>query len=220
MKELFEAMAINAALLFQPAFLVLCALGYVLGSVPFGLVIAKVFCRIDPREAGSGNIGTTNVARLCGLRFGLLTLLCDALKGALPVYLALELLHAVFYAGLVGFFALLGHLYSIFLGFKGGKAVATTVGVFIPLAFLPLLISGLVCLLVIGLSGFVSLGSLALATLLPVCLLLFGPLEALPLSLAAWFLVMLKHRGNIRRLLRGEEKSFLKPRKERQKNKP
>jgi glycerol-3-phosphate acyltransferase PlsY len=210
MNELFESLTVHSDLLSRPLFLVLCFAAYLLGSVPFGLVIAKVFCRVDLRTSGSGNIGTTNVARLCGLHFGIITLFCDAFKGALPVYLALRFFPSVLYASLVGLCAILGHLFSLFLRFKGGKAVATTVGVFLPLALLPLLISGLSCLLVIALSGFVSLGSLVLAAALPVCLWLLGPPEALPLSILVWFLVVFKHRENIRRLMRGEEKTFLR----------
>lgn len=193
-----------------PLFGALCFLAYLLGSIPFGLVIAKGVCGIDPRTAGSGNIGTTNVARLCGLHWGVATLLCDALKGLAPVSLALYLLHSPFFAGFVGLCALLGHLFSVFLRFKGGKAVATTVGVFLPLSFPALLISGLVCLLVIWRSGFVSLGSLTLATLLPVCLFFLGRTELMPLAIIVWLLIFTKHRENIKRLLRGEEKSFLK----------
>ncbi len=164
----------------RPLFVLLCLAAYVLGSVPFGLVIAKVFCGIDPRSAGSGNIGTTNVARLCGLRWGVATLLCDALKGFLPTVLALHWLNSPFYASLTGLCALLGHLFSLFLRFRGGKAVATSVGVFLPLSLWSLLISGLICLLVIWRSGFVSLGSLTLAGLLPLCLLFFGRYDLLP----------------------------------------
>jgi glycerol-3-phosphate acyltransferase PlsY len=191
----------------------LCALAYVLGSVPFGLVIAKVFCGIDPRLDGSRNIGTTNVARLCGLHWGVATLLCDAAKSALPAALALYLLDSHFFAGLAGFFALLGHLFPVFLRFKGGKAVATTVGLFLPLAFFPLLIAGVVCLLIIWHTRYVSLGSLALAALLPLCLPFFGRADLVPLSLAVLLIIVSRHRENIRRLLRGEEKSFMKAKK-------
>jgi glycerol-3-phosphate acyltransferase PlsY len=210
MYELLDSLSVCADVFLNPVFIGLCLTAYLLGSVPFGLVIAITFCGVDPRKAGSGNIGTTNVARLCGLHFGLLTLLADAFKGALPVYFALHYSNSIFYSSVVGFCSLLGHLYSIFLRFRGGKAVATTVGVFFPLAFIPLLISGVVCLVLIWISGFVSLGSLALASLLPVCLFLLGPIEALPLSLIVFFLIVLKHRDNIRRLIHGEEKAFLK----------
>lgn len=188
----------------------LCLLAYLLGSVPFGLVLAKTFCGIDPRTAGSGNIGSTNVARLCGMKWGVLTLVCDALKGLLPVVLALHLDVPPFYASIIALCALLGHLFSVFLHFRGGKAVACTVGVFIPLSFPAIAISGIICLLVIWRSGFVSLGSLVLAAALPVCLLVLGRYELMPLSLCVLALIFYRHRENIRRLLAGQEKSFLK----------
>ena len=108
--------------------LVFCLCAYLLGSIPFGLVIARTFCGIDPRTAGSKNIGTTNVARLCGLHWGVATLVCDAMKGLLPTLLALQFLHSPFHASLVGLCALIGRLYSVFLGFTGGQAGDTTVG--------------------------------------------------------------------------------------------
>ncbi|MDR3074075.1 MAG: glycerol-3-phosphate acyltransferase, partial [Deltaproteobacteria bacterium] len=142
---------------------------YVLGSIPFGLIIAVRCCGLDPRSGGSGNTGATNVARLCGVKWGVLVLVCDALKGLVGVAVALRLdpssaaLHSF-----TAMAAIIGHRYSLFMKFKGGKAVATTVGVFLPLAFWQLLVAGLVCVLVIWRSGFVSLGSLTLVTLLPV----------------------------------------------------
>lgn len=188
----------------------LCLGAYLLGSVPFGLVIAKGLCGVDPRTDGSRNTGSTNVARLCGMRYGLLTLLCDALKGLGPVTLSLYFTGSPLLASAVGLCALVGHLWSIFLRFKGGKAVATTVGVFLPLSFPALAVSGVICLLVIWRSGFVSLGSLTLAALLPVCLAMLGRYELLPLAVTVMLLIFVKHRENIRRLVKGEEKSFLK----------
>ena len=198
--------------LFEPLFLGLCLLAYILGSIPFGLIVAKVFCGIDPRLAGSRNVGATNVSRLCGLPYGLLVLLCDALKGFLPVWISLDRMEPA-WAGFVGLCALLGHLFSLFLRFKGGKAVATTVGVFLALSLPALLVSGLLCLLVIWRSGYVSLGSLVLALSLPVCLSVLGRYEHLPLSLVVMCLIFFKHRENIKRLLSGQEKSFLKSRR-------
>lgn len=206
LKTLFDSLTLGQYL----GYSLLAALAYVLGSVPFGLVIAKSLCGVDPRTAGSGNIGSTNVARLCGFKYGVLTLLCDALKGLVPVSLALALSGSPFIASIVGLCALLGHLYSIFLGFKGGKAVATTVGVFLPLHFPSLIISALICIILIWRSGFVSLGSLALAALIPLCLLIFGRFELLPVGLIVCALIFFKHQENIKRLLRGEEKTFLK----------
>lgn len=183
---------------------------YVIGSVPFGLVFAKTFCGIDPRTAGSGNIGTTNVARLCGKKWGAATLAGDVLKGTLPVFVAMQLSQSDCLWTLTALAAILGHLFSCFLSFKGGKAVATSIGVFIPLAFWQLLIAGIICLLLIWRSGFVSLGSLALVTAVPLLLLLSGRWALLPLALIVLALVFWSHRENIRRLARGEEKTWIK----------
>jgi acyl-phosphate glycerol 3-phosphate acyltransferase len=185
---------------------------YFLGSIPFGLVIAEKCCGLDPRSGGSGNTGATNVARLCGVKWGVAVLVCDALKGLVAVAVAMHLApeaHALH--SLAALAAIIGHRYSVFLSFKGGKAVATTVGVFIPLAFLPLLGAAAVCVLVIWRSGFVSLGSLTLVTLLPLFLGFSGAWEVMPLALCITALVYYTHRENIRRLLRGEEKPWLTP---------
>lgn len=186
------------------------AIAYVMGSIPFGLVFARTFCGVDPRTGGSRNVGATNVARLCGTKWGVATLLCDALKGALPVGIALSFSDSALFHSLTALAALIGHLHSCFLGFKGGKAVATTVGVFIPLAFGQLVLAGIACLLVIWRSGFVSLGSLTLVTALPVFLLLYGKWKLLPLALVVMALVYWSHRENIGRLARGEEKPWQK----------
>lgn len=186
------------------------AITYCIGSVPFGLVFAKTFCHIDPRTAGSGNVGATNVSRLCGTGWGVATLACDLLKGALPVAIIMHYSLSETAWTLTALAAILGHLYSCFLGFKGGKAVATSIGVLIPLAFWQLLAAVILCLLLIWRSGFVSLGSLALVTAMPILLVLSGKFSLLPLSLIILGLVYWSHRENIRRLARGEEKTWIK----------
>lgn len=186
------------------------AVAYVMGSIPFGLLFAKMFCGTDPRTGGSRNVGATNVARLCGTKVGVLTLVCDALKGTIPVAVALSISDSTVFHSLTALAALLGHLYSCFLHFKGGKAVATTVGVFLPLAFWPLVLSGIACIAVIWRSGFVSLGSLTLVTAMPVMLLLGGHWKLVPLALVVMVLVYWSHRENIGRLSRGEEKPWQK----------
>jgi glycerol-3-phosphate acyltransferase PlsY len=155
-------------------------------------------------------VGATNVARLCGTGFGVLTLVCDVLKGVVPVAVAMTFSDSAVFFSLTALAALLGHLYSVFLGFRGGKAVATTLGVFIPLAFTPLLVSALLCALVIWRSGFVSLGSLTLVTALPLMLLITGNFTYIPLALVVMTLVFWSHRENIGRLARGEEKPWQK----------
>ena len=190
-------------------------LAYVLGSVPWGLVIARLFCGIDPRKDGSRSIGATNVSRLCGFKYGVATLVCDLLKGAIPVCVALSS-DSVLFVSIVALAAVLGHVFSCFLRFTGGKAVATSIGVFLPLAFWPLLWSCLACVLVIWRSGYVSAGSLTLVGVLPVALLLLGQSQWIPLALCVAAIVVWKHRENIGRLRRGEEKSWLKKKHEQQ----
>ena len=186
------------------------ALAYVLGSVPWGLVIAKTFCRLDPRESGSRNTGATNVARLCGFGWGVATLACDVCKGALPVWLAFRINPSPVFVSVVGLACVLGHVFSCFMKFKGGKAVATSIGVFMPLAFWQLLAASALCCLIIWRSGFVSLGSLSLVAALVVALAVTGQWMWLPLSLCVLAVVVWKHKENIARLRAGTEKSWLK----------
>lgn len=186
------------------------ALAYVLGSVPWGLVIAKTFCRLDPRESGSRNTGATNVARLCGFGWGVATLACDVCKGALPVWLAVRINPSPVFVSVVGLACVLGHVFSCFMKFKGGKAVATSIGVFMPLAFWQLLAASALCCLIIWRSGFVSLGSLSLVATLVVALAVTGQWVWLPLSLCVLAVVVWKHKENIARLRAGTEKSWLK----------
>ncbi|GFH62968.1 MAG: glycerol-3-phosphate acyltransferase [Candidatus Desulfovibrio kirbyi] len=186
------------------------ATAYALGSAPWGLVIAKTCSGIDPRGHGSGNTGATNVARLCGFGYGAATLVCDVLKGAVAIYVALRLNPAPLFVSLAGLCAVCGHVFSCFMRFKGGKAVATSIGVFLPLAFCQLLTAALLCLAVIWRFGYVSLGSLTLVTALPILLATGGYWQWLPLSLGIFALVAFKHRENITRLRAGTEKSWRK----------
>lgn len=187
-------------------------MSYVMGSIPFGVVIAKICCGIDPRTAGSFSSGATNVSRLCGLPYGIATLVCDVAKGALPVWGALLLDPAPFFVSCTGLACVTGHVFSCFMKLKGGKAVATSIGVFIPLAFWPLLGSCALCMLVIWRSGFVSLGSLSLLGSLPFFLAFADKWEWLPLALTLCAIVFYKHKDNIMRLRKGEEKPWLKSR--------
>lgn len=189
-------------------------LAYLLGAVPFGLLVAKLFCGVDPREAGSGNTGATNVARLCGAKYGVLALVLDLLKGFLPATLAVSGNLGAAGISLVALAAILGHVFSPFLGFKGGKAVATTIGAFLALMPLGALLSVAACVLVIALTGYVSLGSLTLALCLPVFALLTGKLAYLPLAAAVMLLLFWRHRENIRRLARGEEMPWRRKKEE------
>ena len=185
------------------ALLFCVALAFLLGAVPFGLVIAKTFKGIDPRKAGSGNIGSTNVARLCGLPWGILTLFCDIMKGLLPVLLAVHLLPSAYMQSAVG------HVKSPFLGFRGGKGVATTIGALLPLAFWPLLCAVLCCVAVIAVTRYVSLGSMVMSVSLILFYALFGRFDLVPLAVILCAMIVWAHRANIGRLARGEESKFL-----------
>lgn len=190
-------------------------LSFMSGSLPFAVIIAKTCKGIDPRKEGSKNPGTTNVSRLCGLPYGILTLLCDVLKGTIPVYTSMIFFSDAPYAWVQSTCALaavIGHIKSPFLHFKGGKGVATGIGVLLPLSLCPLLMAVLCCLIVIALSGYVSAGALTLYAVLPFCYYFFDAPMWIPLSLAMICIIFWTHRQNVRRLLRGEEKSWRKSR--------
>ncbi|MHC1700526.1 MAG: glycerol-3-phosphate 1-O-acyltransferase PlsY [Humidesulfovibrio sp.] len=182
--------------------LILVAFG--LGAVPFGLYVARFVKGIDPRDAGSKNIGATNVARLCGTQWGVLVLVLDIFKGYLPAALAPDGTGWLALS-LIGAASIAGHAYSPLLQFRGGKAVATTIGVFLALAPWTMFFSVIACLAVIALSGYVSMGSLTLALALPFFSFFTGNIWLLPLSLCVMLFLFWRHRENILRLDRGEE---------------
>ncbi len=187
-------------------------LSYLLGAIPFGLILSRG-SGIDIRTEGSKNIGATNVARLLGKKMGALTLLCDLMKGFLPMFIAARLLAGTsgmeVAIALCGAASVLGHMFPVYLGFKGGKGVATALGAFLYLAPLAVLGCLAVFLASVYFSGFVSLGSLlgSLSILLWLALL-HAP--AWKLWLAAFIVAMIwiKHYQNIGRLMRGTEKSW------------
>ena len=187
---------------------------YLIGSIPFGLVLGKV-AGIDVRAAGSGNIGATNVARLVGKKLGGLTLVCDALKAILPMLAAGWLLEnggrRELWVALCGGAAFLGHLYPLYLKFRGGKGVATALGIFLFLAPVAAVIDLLIFVGVVYNWGYVSLGSLTAALMLPgLVWLLTGSLSNSLLALGIGVLIWLKHWDNIVRLMQHEEKSWRK----------
>jgi glycerol-3-phosphate acyltransferase PlsY len=184
-------------------------LAYLAGSFPFGLFIAQASCNIDPRKAGSGNIGATNVARLCGTKLGVATLVLDAFKGFAPVAVAWQMGDGWF-AGLAALAAVSGHMFPVFLHYKGGKGVATTIGAFLALSPMATVVSGLLCAAAIAVSGFVSVGSLLLAASLPFTVWWATSFQLVPVSLVVGGLIIWKHEANIRRLLAGEEKPWKK----------
>ena len=184
----------------------LVALGYVLGSIPTGLLVARWQKGVDIRRHGSGNIGMTNVLRAVGKGAAALTLVGDLAKGLLPVLLARAWLTSPWAIGLVALAAVIGHLYPVFAGFHGGKGVATTLGASLPLLPGPLLIAFLVFATCVALRRQVSLGSLAAAAALPIAALVWGSPAAYVLyALVAATLIWYRHRENIQRLLAGTE---------------
>ncbi len=181
-------------------------LAYISGSIPSGVIIAKWAKGIDPRTAGSNNPGSTNVARLCGFKYGIMTLIGDLFKGLIPVALAMQFISNPLLLSMVALCAIFGHLKSIFLGFEGGKGVATLLGSLLPLIFPPMLMGAIICLFVIWRSEFVSLGALSMATALPIFCILLGYFAYIPLTLVTLVILFWTHRANIERLARNEEK--------------
>ena len=184
--------------------LVPCA--YLLGAVPFGLLIGKLFGGRDVRQSGSGNIGATNVARTFGALAGLLTLTLDLSKGMLSAWAGASLRGSVSDACVAGFSAILGHMFPVYLGFRGGKGVATGLGVFLILD--PRATSGaaLVFAAATAITRRVSLGSILASLTLPLLLHLRGaPSSILLTAWATSLLILLRHRENLRRLLAGTE---------------
>lgn len=190
------------------------ALAYVSGSIPFALMAGRVH-GVDLRTQGSGNLGATNVFRVLGWKTGVAVFLADALKGALPVLLLPPYIDSTrptaVWGILVGVAAIAGHVRPLFLGFrKGGKGVATAAGVFFALAPVPMLATFAVFVAVVFASGYVSLGSLTSAVLLPTLLAVTlgtgSPLFLVSVVIATF--VFWTHRANIRRLRRGEEHRF------------
>jgi len=185
--------------------ILLTAIGaYLLGSVPFGMVAARIFGLGDIRKIGSGNIGTTNVLRTGNKPAALLTLVGDAGKGAVAVLVA-RWLGGEGAAGVAALCAMLGHLYSMFLGFKGGKGVATFLGTLLALSF-PVGLAACATWLATALIGRMSsLSALVAAVLAPVYMLVFYHWQGALLTAILAALIVLKHRPNIARLMAGTE---------------
>jgi len=192
------------------------AASYLLGSIPFGLLLSTLLGRGDVRHAGSGNIGATNVARVAGPLAGILTLVLDATKGSAAVLLADDLSNGnSSWMMLAGLFALIGHCFPIWLKFKGGKGVATAAGVFLVLCPAALLGSLILFVIFVAFWRYVSLGSIAAATAMPLLIyFLWAPHapshHAPPVlvdfgSLAAALLIVYKHDANLQRLVDGTE---------------
>jgi glycerol-3-phosphate acyltransferase PlsY len=204
-------------------YIIVAAVAYLLGSIPFGYILVRLFTGADVRAQGSGNIGATNVARTGKKGLAIATLVLDALKGSAAVLAAVRIydwrggMHL--YAGdtknyyiltaLAALFAILGHMFPVWLKFKGGKGVATGLGVFVALAPKSVLVVLAAFLVIVALTRYVSLGSIIAAALFPITFYYLNQQQRTPATLAmisgVSLLIIWKHRENIRRLVAGNE---------------
>jgi glycerol-3-phosphate acyltransferase PlsY len=193
-------------------FFLTAAFSYLLGSIPFGYILLRIFRGQDVRQTGSGNIGATNVAR-SSPALGILTLFLDALKGATAVAVTRALFRdQIMLAALAALFAILGHVFPLWLRFRGGKGVATGLGSFLMLAPKIVLITAGIFVVIVLAFRYISLASIVTVAVFPVFAWLLKAYGNTPLVLAfmaaASALIIVKHRGNIRRLFAGTEPRF------------
>jgi glycerol-3-phosphate acyltransferase PlsY len=180
-------------------------LSYLLGSIPVGLLLARIKGK-DPRTGGSGNIGATNVIRTAGKTIGIATLIGDALKGFLPVWLAIHFGFSEAIVAAIAFASFLGHLFPLYLKFKGGKGVATALGIFLGINYVAVLIDLALFIGIILAWRYVSLGSMAAAVLMPIILFFFhAPVSYIIVAACIAIFACAKHKDNIRRLWSGNE---------------
>ncbi len=196
-------------------------IAYFFGAIPFGLIVAKIFVKIDIREHGSKNIGATNVLRVCGKKFGIPVLILDALKGFIPVA-SVSMFNCFpipedsipLISALTACSAVLGHTFPIYLKFKGGKGVATSSGAFLALLPATFGIAFLTFFITVLLTRYISLGS-SLGAVAMIVAYHFFSIEpygkTLPITILVWvvsLLVVVKHRANFRRIIKGKESKF------------
>lgn len=183
---------------------------YLIGAIPTGVVLTRMFGSTDIRNSGSGNIGATNVYRVAGKKLGVMTLIGDALKGAVPVLIAMKLLAlGDAQVGAVAAAAFIGHCYPVYLGFKGGKGVATALGIFLVLSPLAVLGAFIIFSVLLWKWRYVSLGSITAAAAIPLLIYFNGGSPSLiTTTLFISLVVILRHHQNIQRLLNGSENRF------------
>lgn len=196
-------------------YILLSLLAYFSGSIPSGVWIGKTFKGIDIRTVGSKNSGATNAYRNLGAVYGIMTLVIDALKGYLPLLIASKMEVSEKYIVVIGLIAILGHSFSCFLNFKGGKGVATSLGVFLFLAPKAIGIATLGFLIVVFFTRYVSLSSITAAIILPIMTIILPAkvgVDKFTLSILSIFIgifVIYKHKTNITRLLNGTESKIV-----------
>lgn len=201
----------------MPIGIFIALFGYLLGSVPTGLLLTKLFSKVDPRKIGSKNIGATNIFRTVGRSLGILTLIGDVLKGAIPTVIAMYWIPANqwglsrdVWIALAGLSPFLGHVFSIFLGFKGGKGVATALGFYLPISTVPVLIELLIFAGIVWKWRYISLGSIICATTIPILIAFFRDESQayFIVSVIIAALILYRHQSNISRLLQGTENKW------------
>ena len=189
--------------------IIVVIVAYLIGSIPFGYLIVRGKIGADIRQTGSGGTGATNVSRRAGKVAGVITLVLDALKGSAAVFIAARFTHSDWIIAAAAIAVLVGHIFPVWLGFRGGKGVATGVGVFFVLAPVALLCAGVLFIAVVILTRYVSLGSMVAAATIPLFVWLLS--DSQPLLIAAVLgalLIVFAHRGNIGRLVNGTESRF------------
>ena len=201
----------------MPIGIFIALFGYLLGSVPIGLLLTKLFSKVDPRKMGSKNIGATNIFRTAGKTLGILALIGDVLKGLIPIGIAIQFVATdrwgltfdqwVAIAGLSPF---LGHIFPIFLGFKGGKGVATALGIYLPISPMSVLIEVFLFIGIVWRWRFISLGSIVCATTITILIAFFrsDSQAYFVLSVIMAALILYRHQSNISRLLQGTENKW------------
>lgn len=186
-------------------------IAYLIGSISTSTVVVRLISGKDIRQHGSGNAGATNTLRMLGTAWGVIVLLIDTLKGMVALWVVYAMTGGQGAAlALSAIAVVIGHNWPIFFGFRGGKGIATTIGVLLWLAPLTTIIAGVICLIVIALTRFVSLGSLVLTILIPILLAIWAPSHGAALW-AACVLALLsiyRHRENIGRLMTGKERKI------------
>jgi acyl phosphate:glycerol-3-phosphate acyltransferase len=184
-----------------------CIASYLIGSISASYLIGKWVFGIDIRQHGSGNAGATNTLRVIGVKAGILVLVFDACKGILTVLLALVFTHhSISIMALAGFCTIVGHNWPVYFGFRGGKGIATSIGVIATLGFLPALCAGAIAILLLIITRIVSLASLTFTTLVPVFMLIMhSPSSIFVLTVCLALLSYWRHRLNIVRLVKRQE---------------
>ena len=194
----------------MPIGIFIALFGYLLGSVPIGVILTRLFSNVDPRQAGSHNIGATNIYRTAGKTLGLITLAGDLLKGVIPVWIAIQSKAPHPWIAMAGLSPVFGHIFPIFLGFRGGKGVATALGVYLVISPIAAFIEFFIFAGIVWKWRYIALGSITCATTIPILIAFFrsDSQAYFILSVIIGALILFRHQSNIVRLLQGTENKW------------